>query len=175
MAPRDSPETRPSTYLALEPPPDIRRDLARVMAHLGVRDGVPHVTVVAPPEIPPGDAWPEVVARATSRIAPFAVRLGDVASYDDRVRYLAVEGDGVFALRSALEDTLGLAPRPQPFAAHLTLAAARRRRALPEVDEGEIPASVHRPFVVGALVLFTRRAPGAPYHAERAFPLAGAS
>ncbi|HQU26156.1 MAG TPA: 2'-5' RNA ligase family protein [Acidimicrobiales bacterium] len=174
MAPRDPAEPRPSTYLALEPPPDIRRELREAMTHLGVRDAVPHVTLVAPPEIPTGDTWTAALREVASTTAPFAVRLGGVASFDGRVRYLAVEGEGVYALRGALEAALGLAPRSEPFVAHLTLAVARRGRPLPEVADGAIPSSVHRAFLAVAVVLFARSAPGASYVGVRSYPLTGA-
>ena len=165
--------SRASRYLALQPPPGVRRQLATVMAGLGMRDAVPHVTMVAPPELPAGDAWLDAVHVVAGATAPFPVRLGEVASFDERVRYLSVEGEGVTELRGALEAALGLAPRAAPFVAHLTLALARGERPLPEVDARAIPARAHRPFLATELGLFTRPAPGAPYARTRTFRLTG--
>ncbi len=173
MVSRDPPAARVSRYLALQPPPRVRRELAGVLADLGMRDVGPHVTMVAPPELPADDAWLDAVRAVAARTAPFPVRLGEVASFDERVRYLTVEGDGVTALRGALEAALGLAPRAYTFVPHLTLARARRDRPLPEVDARAIPARVRRPFLVTDLGLFTRPRAGAPYARTRSFRLAG--
>lgn len=173
MVSREPTATRASRYLALQPPPEVRRELATVMAGLGMRDAVPHVTMVAPPEFPANDAWLDEVRAVAGATAPFLVRLGEVASFDARVRYLSVEGEGVTQLRGALEAALGLAPRAAPFVAHLTLALARGDRPLPEVDARAIPARTRRPFLATDLGLFTRPVPGAPYARTRTFRLTG--
>ncbi len=172
MAARVLSATPTPRYLALQPPHGVRRELATVMAGLGMRDAVPHVTVVAPPELPADDTWFDAVRAVASATAPFPVRLGTVASFGERVRYLRVDGEGVDALRAALEVALGLAPRAQPFVAHLTLAVARRG-ALPGVAAGAIPESVRRPFLATALALFARPTAAAPYARVRTFPFAG--
>lgn len=161
-----------SRYLALQPPPDVSGALARVMASLGTRGALPHVTVVAPPEIPRTGAWLDAVRAVARATTPFPLRLGAVASFDERVRYLRVEGEGVDALRAALEVALGLAPRSRPFVPHLTLVVARRG-TLPTVDLAAIPESVCRPFVATDLGLFERSQGPAPYARTRTFAFAG--
>ena len=172
MGARDLIAEPSSRYLALQPPVEVSDDLARVMAQLGTPHALPHVTLVAPPEVPSAGAWLDAVDTVARATIPFPLRLGAVASFGERVRYLSVEGEGVNALRVALEVALALTPREQPFVAHLSLAVTRRG-TLPAIDLAAIPESVHRPFLVTALGLFARPALAAPYARTRAFAFVG--
>ncbi len=174
MVPRDPARLRTSSYLALVPPPRVRNALAELMTQVGTRDPAPHVTLVAPPEVPPGGAWLDAVRGVAAATAPFPIRLGETSSFDDRVRFLVVEGDGVYRLRDALEGALELAPRVAPFVAHLTIAVAHHGHPLATLDRESIPSFVHQPFVVEALELLTRAGPAVAYVRDRSFPFAGA-
>lgn len=165
---------RPLTryYLALEPPSELRAALGRLMRSLGAHHPVPHVTLIAPPDLSDDRAWLEPAARVARATAPFLVRLGPLDSFDDRVLFLAVDSPEAVLLRDRLVEALELEVRGADFVPHLTLAQASRRRPLPALSDEDVVPVMGQPFSAEALYVFAQDEPDRPYRAERSLPFA---
>lgn len=141
------------------------------MEGLGSRHPVPHVTVLAPPELAGVAQWRAPARAVAASSAAFVVRLGDLGTFAGRVTYLSVVSPGLLALRARLCDALGL-DATAPYVPHLTLRTARGRRPLPPLDAAAVPASAGEPFLARALVVMRQDRPGEPYEPEDRLPLA---
>lgn len=180
-------------FLAIPLPETLRRAAAAsrdVLAVSGhgwrfVRDEGLHLTVRFLGEVDPSRrgaldaAWRE----AASGVGRLALRLNGAALFPaagtPRVLWLGLEDetpDGSLArLAERVERAAraqGLPPEDRPFAAHVTLARARRgaRVAIPPVERiGDLGA-----FVAERLVLFSSEPDrgGSRYHEEASYPLA---
>ncbi len=128
----------PSFYLALEPPANESSRIADVMSQLGDRSPLPHITVIPPQGLGPDLAWLPVVRHTVAHCQPVMVKLGKPGTFHDRVLYLAVEATNLATLHVRLSDSLRASAadgedhfEDRDFVPHLTLAVARRGRALP--------------------------------------------
>lgn len=126
-------------FTAITLPEDVRRQLAAQLERAlalpaGVRLAPPqqwHLTLRFIGEVETAQCAAIQRALANVRAAPFALRLAGGGSFGGTVLWCGVQGE-VDALRAlhtavsaALEDA-GIAPEKRRFAAHLTLARARR-------------------------------------------------
>ncbi len=129
----------PSFYLALEPPLEEASRIADVMRQLGDRSPLPHVTVIPPQRLRPDLTWLPVVRDVIAESPTVTVALGEVGTFHDRVLYLTVEATNLASLHFRLLEALRNREvtavgdvEERDFVPHLTLAVARRGRALPD-------------------------------------------
>ncbi len=165
-------------FLGVEVPVDTRRRLSRTMRRLGDDHPLPHVTLVAPPLLDESLDWLEPMRSTASQFPRFELSFGAARTFDDRVLYLAVESAPLVELHSRLLTALGASPKQKaahetsPYVAHLTLAVARGRRALPPYEAALAELGALHPIAVRSVVVFARGAGDAQYHARRRLRLA---
>jgi 2'-5' RNA ligase len=166
-------------YLAIEPPRDVATRIAGVMELLGDRSPIPHVTVRAPAELSAQVGWLPRVREAAARATAFAVTIGHLGTFGDRVLYLTIESAGLLSLRQDVlgafgsgHELTGESLDDRPFVPHLTVCVARGRRSLPPYEDLVAPLRSLPPFDVVGLTVFRRENLSSPYRAWKRLPLA---
>lgn len=166
-------------FIAIEPPEDQRLRIADVMRELGDPWPVPHITLKSPHGLTPDLAWLPAVRDVARRSPRQRVRLGPPGTFNHRVLYLAVEGDGLEPLHLALVEAVrgaaaaALAVEERPFVAHLTLTVARSEEALPDYRRVWAPLAELDAFESTTLTVFQRDEPHTHYRAWAELPLLG--
>jgi len=169
----------PSFYLALELPADEASLVADVMSKLGDRSPLPHITVIPPQSLGPDLAWLHVVRDTVAHCQKVTVTFGQPRTFHDRVLYLAVEATNLAPLHTRLSDALRASAaggedssEERNFVPHLTLAVARRGRALPPYHN--LVAVLHDlpPFEATSVAVFRRDNAREPYRAWQHLALA---
>jgi 2'-5' RNA ligase len=166
-------------FIAIEPPTDQRARLADVMSRLGDPWPVPHVTLKSPHGLTPDLGWLPAVRAVAAHSPRQRVHLGSPGTFDDRVLYLSVEGEGLeslhLALLEAVRDSVngGTAEPERPFVAHLTLAVARPDEALPNYHHLAADLADFEAFDARELTVFQRDEPHTHYRAWAELPLMG--
>ncbi|HSN02408.1 MAG TPA: 2'-5' RNA ligase family protein [Acidimicrobiales bacterium] len=165
-------------FIAIEPPEDQRERIADVMREFGDPWPVPHITLKSPHGLTPDLAWLTAVRDVASRSPRQRVRLGPPGTFDQRVLYLSVEGDGLESLHLALVEAVrgAAAAAPslaeRPFVAHLTLTVARSDEPLPDYTR-LWPLADLDAFDASTLTVFQRDEPHTHYRAWADLPLLG--
>ena len=166
-------------FIAIEPPADQRERIADVMGQLGDPWPVPHITLKSPLGLTPDLAWLPAVREVATRSPHQHVRLGPLGTFDHRVVYLSVEGDGLeslhLALIEAVRDSVASGPSlvERPFVAHLTLSVARPDAVLTDYTRLCAPLADLGDFEASALTVFQREEPHTHYRAWAELPLRG--
>ena len=164
-------------FIAIEPPADQRRRIAGVMGTLGDPWPVPHITVKSPHGLTPNLLWLPPVREVAARTPRPRVRIGPPSTFDDRVLYLSVEGQGLESLHHALVAAVrrcqpgDLLEPERPFVAHLTLMVARSDEPLPDYRELTATLSDLDAFEATELTIFQRDEPHTHYRAWAQLPL----
>jgi len=166
-------------FIAIEPPADQRARIASVMSRLGDPWPVPHITLKSPHGLAPDLAWLPAVRDVAARSPRQPVRIGPPGTFDHRVLYLSVEGDGLESLHHALVEAVrdsevaGPALVERPFVAHLTLIVARPNEALPDYTRLSESLTDLDAFEASELTVFQRDEPHTHYRAWAQLPLLG--
>jgi 2'-5' RNA ligase len=166
-------------YVAVQPPATMAAQLSMVMSDLGDPWPIPHVTVLAPPELSADLEWIDAVREAAANTASVEVTLGGPRTFASGVLYLAVSSPGLEVLRRdlvarlrALRAPTSAVCRDRPYVTHLTLARARPG-AEPQ-RWGDVAERVGDlgPFNATALTVF-RRDEGSNYAVWTTAPYTG--
>ncbi len=137
------------TFIALEPPPELRSALGELSATLKsrlagmrwVKPKLVHLTLRFLGEIEPGriGVLDEAVAKAAGKVAPFELSVTEVGHFGSprspRVLWLGLRASSsLSSLVAGLDESLvsaGFGRADKPFRAHLTLARAGRKPGPP--------------------------------------------
>ena len=171
----------PTFFIGIVPPPELTARVLRWQAQLEHIVTAPHVTLLAPADLPEAQ-WQRVAAEVAARHAPVAVKLGGPDFFGSRVMFLKVDAPGLQAVHTDLVQTLGQPPGEfalNNYHPHLTLALAWRslntswdaavnsaQTAFGELDNAPLT------FTARELVLFGKAEPGQPYTERARFALA---
>lgn len=164
-----------SYYLAFELPARERGRLSELMRRLGDTSPLPHITLIAPPLLSEDLKWLAAVRNVARHSEPVTVTIGEPRTFGERVLYLAVASESIGALRDRLLQALGRTSAEDladVYVAHLTLAVARRHRALPALDPPDAASLEAVTFTARELTIFRRDAPD-EYRPWRRLELAG--
>lgn len=156
-------------YLAIQPPVQELGRLSSVMRRLGDPLPIPHVTVIAPPELSPDLSWLTAVRDAAAQSGPVTVTIGEPRTFGDRVLYLSLASTTIGDLRHRLLEAISpngtKTHDAEPYVPHLTLAIARRGRALPSLETVRPMLFPIPPFDAAELTVFRRDGSAQPYRA----------
>jgi len=171
-------------FLGITPPPELSARVLAWQAELEHVVTAPHVTLLAPAELPL-EHWKSVAGQVAARHAPVLVKLGGPDFFGARVIFLRVDAPDLRAVHADLVHTLGETPGEfalENFHPHLTLAlswrslnvgwaeAVRRAQAtFAGLDAAPLM------FEARQLVLFGKDGAGQPYTERGRFDLGGAS
>ncbi len=165
-------------YLAIEPPAHELGRLSSLLRRLGDPSPLPHVTVVAPPELGTELSWLAAVQEVAAQSGPVAISIGEPRAFGDRVLYLSIDSSTIAELRHALLAAIGRDGQgptthdDEPYVPHLTIAVARRGRRLPDLQRVRSLLFDVAPFDARELTLFRRDGPAQSYRAWQHFAFA---